>query len=96
MVERAPALREGGYKIDIRGAAVDVLEPMGILTDVQRASTGMRGASFVNEKGKPIATMSADVFMGREGDDLEIMRGDLSRILYEATRHESSTSSTTP
>jgi 2-polyprenyl-6-methoxyphenol hydroxylase-like FAD-dependent oxidoreductase len=32
--------------------------------------------------------MSADFFMGREGDDVEIMRGDLSRILYEASRHD--------
>jgi len=81
VVERAPALREGGYKIDIRGAAVGVLERMGILDDVQRASTDMRGASFVDSAGKPIATMSADFFMGREGDDVEVMRGDLSRIL---------------
>jgi 2-polyprenyl-6-methoxyphenol hydroxylase-like FAD-dependent oxidoreductase len=88
VVERAPVLREGGYKIDVRGAAVGVLERMGILADVKRASTGMRGASFVNRAGKPIATMSADFFMGRERDDVEIMRGDLSRILYEATREE--------
>jgi len=88
VVERAPALRGGGYKIDVRGAAVGVLERMGILANVQRASTDMRGASFVNSAGKPIATMSADFFMGREGDDVEIMRGDLSRILYEASRHE--------
>jgi 2-polyprenyl-6-methoxyphenol hydroxylase-like FAD-dependent oxidoreductase len=88
VLERAPALREGGYKIDVRGAAVSVLERMGILADVERASTGMRGASFVDRAGKPIATMSADFFMGREGDDVEIMRGDLSRILYEATRDE--------
>jgi 2-polyprenyl-6-methoxyphenol hydroxylase-like FAD-dependent oxidoreductase len=88
VLERAPALREGGYKIDVRGAAVGVLERMGILADVERASTGMLGASFVDRAGKPIATMSADFFMGREGDDVEIMRGDLSRILYEATRDE--------
>ncbi len=46
VAERAPALREGGYKIDIRGADVGVLERMGILADVQRASTNMRGTSF--------------------------------------------------
>jgi 2-polyprenyl-6-methoxyphenol hydroxylase-like FAD-dependent oxidoreductase len=88
VVERAPALGEGGYKIDIRGTAVKVLERMGILADVQRSSTAMRGASFVDRAGKPIATMSADFFMGRESDDVEIMRGDLSRILYGATRDE--------
>jgi 2-polyprenyl-6-methoxyphenol hydroxylase-like FAD-dependent oxidoreductase len=88
VVERAPALRQGGYKIDIRGAAAGVLERMGILADVQRASTDMRGASFVDEANQPIVTMSADFFMGRDSDDVEIMRGDLSRILYEVTRHD--------
>jgi 2-polyprenyl-6-methoxyphenol hydroxylase-like FAD-dependent oxidoreductase len=88
VVERAPALREGGYKIDIRGAATRVLERMGLLAEVRGASTDMRGTSFVNSANQPIATMSADFFMGREGDDVEIMRSDLSRILYEATRHD--------
>lgn len=88
VIERAPALRKGGYKIDVRGAATGVLERMGILADVKAASTDMRGASFVNKANKPIVTMSADFFMGREGDDVEIMRGDLSSILYEATCKE--------
>src|SRR5262245_43338928 len=83
VVERTPALRACGYKIDIRGVATGVLERMGILADVQQASTNMRGASFVDSANQPIATMSADFFMGRQGDDVEIMRGDLSRILYE-------------
>jgi 2-polyprenyl-6-methoxyphenol hydroxylase-like FAD-dependent oxidoreductase len=88
VVERAPALREGGYKVDIRGAAVDVAERMGILEEVRRASTDMRGASFVNRDGKRLATMDADLFGGRAGEDVEIMRGDLTRILYEATRQD--------
>jgi 2-polyprenyl-6-methoxyphenol hydroxylase-like FAD-dependent oxidoreductase len=32
--------------------------------------------------------MDADFFGGREGDDIEIMRSDLSRILYDATRYD--------
>jgi 2-polyprenyl-6-methoxyphenol hydroxylase-like FAD-dependent oxidoreductase len=88
VVERAPALREGGYKIDIRGAAVDVVKRMGLLDDIRRASTGMQGATFVNSAGKRLATMDADLFGGREGDDVEIMRGDLSRFFYDATCDE--------
>jgi 2-polyprenyl-6-methoxyphenol hydroxylase-like FAD-dependent oxidoreductase len=86
IVERAPALREGGYKIDIRGAAIDVAERMDILAEIRQRNTGMRGTSFVNRVGKRIATMDADLFGGRAGDDVEIMRGDLAHILYEATR----------
>jgi 2-polyprenyl-6-methoxyphenol hydroxylase-like FAD-dependent oxidoreductase len=86
VVERAPAPREGGYKVDVRGAATGVLERMGLLDEARRASTGMRGVSFVDRANRPLATVGADFLMAREGDDVEIMRGDLGRLLYEATR----------
>lgn len=74
IVERAAKLRDGGYKIDLRGAAVDVAGRMGVLDDIRRSSAGMRGASFVNRVGKRLATMDADLFGGRMGEDMEIMR----------------------
>ena len=86
VVERAPARRDGGYKIDLRGAAVDVADRMGILAEVRRSSTDMRGASYVNGASKRVATMSAELFGGRQDDDVEVMRGDLSRILHASTR----------
>ncbi|WP_103339012.1 FAD-dependent monooxygenase [Amycolatopsis sp. CA-126428] len=86
VVERAPSLREGGYKVDIRGVAVDVVRRMGLLEQVHAASTDMRGAAFVNKRGKQLATLDADTFGFRHGDDTEILRGDLSHILYDATR----------
>ncbi|MBE8521371.1 FAD-dependent monooxygenase [Amycolatopsis sp. H6(2020)] len=86
VVERAPSLREGGYKVDIRGVAVDVVRRMGLLERVHAASTDMRGAAFVNKRGKQLATLDADTFGFRHGDDTEILRGDLARILYDATR----------
>ncbi|WP_084771771.1 FAD-dependent monooxygenase [Streptomyces sp. MOE7] len=88
VVERAPALRTGGYKVDIRGAAVDVAERMGILEAVQRAGTDMRTGAYVDGDGKRIATLPADIFGARIGRDDEIMRGDLARILYERTRED--------
>ncbi|WP_329175938.1 FAD-dependent monooxygenase [Streptomyces decoyicus] len=86
VVERAPAPRTGGYKVDIRGAAIEVAERMGILEDIQRASTDMRTGAYVNDDGKRIATLPADIFGARVGRDDEIMRGDLARILHERTR----------
>src|SRR5215207_5264600 len=68
VVERAPALREGGYKVDIRGAAVAAAERMGLLAELRHASTDMRGASFVNQAGRRLATMDADLFGGRSGE----------------------------
>jgi 2-polyprenyl-6-methoxyphenol hydroxylase-like FAD-dependent oxidoreductase len=88
VVERAPSLREGGYKIDIRGAALDVIDRMGLLEDVRRHSTDMQVARFVDVNGRHMATMSAQLFGGREGDDVEIMRGDLAEILHKATKDD--------
>ncbi|OXM60120.1 FAD-dependent monooxygenase [Amycolatopsis vastitatis] len=86
VVERSPSLREGGYKVDIRGVAVEAVRRMGLLEQVQAASTDMRGAAFVNKRGKQVATLDADTFGFRHGDDTEILRGDLAKILYDATR----------
>jgi len=85
VVERAPTLRQGGYKIDVRGSATGVLDRMGLLQDAKRRSTNMEGISFVNRDNKPMFTMSADFLMGREADDVELMRADLSGLLYEAS-----------
>jgi 2-polyprenyl-6-methoxyphenol hydroxylase-like FAD-dependent oxidoreductase len=87
VVEQAPSLREGGYAIDIRGAARDVSERMGIMDEVRQATTKTRGMSFVNSANKVQASMSVDQ-LGGEGNisEFEILRGDLSHILYAATR----------
>ncbi|GAA3394416.1 FAD-dependent monooxygenase [Streptomyces roseoviridis] len=88
VVERAPALRTGGYKVDIRGTAVEVCRRMGVLDAIRADSTDMAGGSYVDGDGRTIGELPADVFGGRvEGDD-EIMRGALARILHERTRDD--------
>ncbi|MFF5206372.1 FAD-dependent monooxygenase [Streptosporangium sp. NPDC000396] len=83
VVERAPALRDGGYAVDFRGQAhLTVLDRMGIMADVKRAQTNMGAMWYVNEAGKKLASLPADLFSG----DVEILRGDLARILYDATK----------
>ncbi|MEV0201887.1 FAD-dependent monooxygenase [Nonomuraea sp. NPDC050691] len=83
IVERAPALRDGGYAVDFRGRAhLTVLRRMGVLDAVERAKTGVGSMSYVNAAGKEQARMPADLFAG----DVEILRGDLGRILHDATK----------
>ncbi|MEU5220080.1 FAD-dependent monooxygenase [Streptomyces sp. NPDC020807] len=88
VVEKAPELRTGGYKVDIRGTAIEVCRRMGILDEIRAHSTDMRGGSYVDDAGRTIGELPADIFGGRvEGDD-EIMRGELARILYDRTRED--------
>src|SRR4051812_25709730 len=88
VVERAPGLRAGGYKVDVRGTATEVLQRLRLYPAVAAAETGMRQVTYVKKNGGAIATLPADLLMGRRGDDLEVMRGDLGRILYDATREK--------
>jgi 2-polyprenyl-6-methoxyphenol hydroxylase-like FAD-dependent oxidoreductase len=83
VVERAPDLRGGGYAVDFRGAAhLSVLAKMGLLDQVKERQTHLRATTYVDEHSQPLAAMPASIFAG----DVEILRGDLGRILYEATR----------
>jgi 2-polyprenyl-6-methoxyphenol hydroxylase-like FAD-dependent oxidoreductase len=82
VVEKAPALRSGGQAVDFKGETHRVvLERMGILDEVRRRQTGGRDQSIVNAAGKQLAVMPAEFSSG----DIEIRRGDLSRLLYERT-----------
>ncbi|MFD8211233.1 FAD-dependent monooxygenase [Streptomyces sp. NPDC059695] len=88
VVERAPELRTGGYKVDIRGTAIEVCRRMGILDEIRARSTDMRGGSYVDDAGRTIGELPADIFGGRVEEDDEIMRGELARILYDRTRED--------
>lgn len=81
IIERAPELLTGGYKIDVRGSALQVLKMMGIYDAVVADSTHMQGALLVDKNGRTINEMSGDAFGHRVGEDVEIIRGKLCHIL---------------
>jgi 2-polyprenyl-6-methoxyphenol hydroxylase-like FAD-dependent oxidoreductase len=83
VTELAPGLRGGGYAVDFRGAVhLSVLEQMGILDQIRDQQTHLAATTYVDADSRPVARMPAGIFAG----DVEILRGDLGRILYEATR----------
>jgi 2-polyprenyl-6-methoxyphenol hydroxylase-like FAD-dependent oxidoreductase len=83
VVERAPELRPGGQAIDFKGAVHRrVLEAMGVWDAIVARRTGGQDQTVVDADGRALAVLPGDF----SGGDVEIRRGDLSRILYEATR----------
>jgi len=86
-VERAPAPRDGGQAVDLRGAAIEVARRTGILDAARAARTGTRGTSYVNSAGKRLASLNG-AFGVIDARDVEIVRGDLVSILYEAARND--------
>jgi 2-polyprenyl-6-methoxyphenol hydroxylase-like FAD-dependent oxidoreductase len=88
VVERAAAVRSGGYPIDIRGTAIDVVERMGLRPEVEAAHIASRALTFVNADGKTIGTIPAYDLAGNEaGRDVELPRGELTAMLYGLTRN---------
>ncbi|MFD4704078.1 FAD-dependent monooxygenase [Gottfriedia sp. NPDC058432] len=86
VVERAPTLRKGGFAVDIRGAAISVLDRMGILDQVRALDTHLTGVYFVNDKGKIKGKISEASMGNQHGMDIEIMRENLSNILFDLTK----------
>lgn len=86
VVERAPAPRPGGQTVDLRGAGRDVVTRMGLIDQARAVSVKQRGLTVVDAADRIIARMPADSF-GGEGiiSETEILRGDLCRLLYDAT-----------
>lgn len=85
LIEQSPNLRTGGYKIDLRGVALDILKRMGIYSTIVENRTVITRAVCVDEAGDQVTQMSTDLLGTRlEGIDLEIMRGTLCLIMKEA------------
>jgi len=85
VVERASAVRSGGYPIDIRGTALDVIERMGLLTAVQAAHIDSRTLTFMDANSRVIGTISPYDLTANETRDVELPRGALTTLLYKLT-----------
>ena len=89
---RRRALRRAarhGQNIDVRGAAREVVRRMGLDDAVRGATTGETGTAFVDERGDVVAAFPAGRSdTGGATAEVEILRGELSRLLYEGTRDD--------
>ncbi|ACZ85692.1 FAD-dependent monooxygenase [Streptosporangium roseum] len=89
VVERFPALRATGAQVDLRGQGIEAIERMGLMGAVRSKLVNEAGVAFVNAAGRARATIMANTSgQGRQTltSEYEIMRGDLVRILNDATK----------
>ncbi|MFF2045941.1 FAD-dependent monooxygenase [Kitasatospora sp. NPDC058170] len=87
VVEKAADLRSSGNPVDVRGAAFPVVEAMGVLPRLRAAATSATGMLLLNAAGRPVARLPLPG--GRAGAgrrEVEVPRGDLAAVLYEAAR----------
>src|SRR5581483_1932445 len=62
IVERAPALRTGGYIVDFWGAGFDVAERMGLVPEIRNKGYLVEEVRVVNCRGERVAGFPADAF----------------------------------
>jgi 2-polyprenyl-6-methoxyphenol hydroxylase-like FAD-dependent oxidoreductase len=84
LVERASALRSGGYIVDFWGLGFEVVEKMGLLPGLKRAGYEIDEVRIVNDRGKRTGGFSARAVQPTLGGYISILRSDLSRLIFEA------------
>lgn len=72
-----------GQGIDITGPAVPIVRRMGLYENIKSQTTGEKGFAIVDDSSDAIAHFGAGAGATLT-QDIEIMRGDLTRILAEA------------
>ncbi|MEU8684177.1 FAD-dependent monooxygenase [Streptomyces sp. NPDC048611] len=89
VVEKAGALRAGGYPVDVRGTALEVVRRMRILPQLLDAHIDLSRLTFLDADGGEVASVDPHTLTGGvAGQDLEVRRGDLSDALYTAVRDD--------
>ncbi|OBS19740.1 hypothetical protein FPOA_11464 [Fusarium poae] len=91
IVERFPALRATGAQIDFREQGIQTVKRMGLDDVVRSKLVDEAGVGIVDSSGRVIATILANKSgKGAQSvtSEYEIMRGDLVRILYDATKND--------
>ena len=87
LVERAPALRTGGYVIDFWGLGYDIAERMGLESSINRVGYHAREMRIVDDQGKRVTGFGTKVFGDlTDGRYVTVGRSDLSRLLFEKIR----------
>lgn len=90
VVERASSLRSAGQGIDVRDAARDVIKRMGIFDRIRDRSSHEEGMQFVDNNNRCFARFGVDKSGKGESmtSDIEILRGELARILFDVTKDD--------
>src|SRR6516225_2256657 len=87
LIERAPALRTGGYVIDFWGLGYDIAERMGLISEINRIGYHVQEMRIVNDAGRRLAGFGTRVFTELTGGRyVTLQRSDLSRLLFERVK----------
>jgi len=81
LIEKSPYIRKGGQALDLRGVTVDLAKKMGIYQKICELRTQVEMGRYVDIEGNILHEEMGESFGFRQGEDVEILRGDLVEIL---------------
>jgi 2-polyprenyl-6-methoxyphenol hydroxylase-like FAD-dependent oxidoreductase len=88
IVERADSIRTAGQQIDVTGPGVEIARLMGVEQAIRARTVTDNGIKFVDANNKPIASFPVSGSTASLVREIEIMRGDMADVFYQATKDE--------
>jgi 2-polyprenyl-6-methoxyphenol hydroxylase-like FAD-dependent oxidoreductase len=89
VVERSRDMRSSGNPVDVRGPALPVAERMGLMPQLNAVATQAKAIQVVDDSGRPVVRAAMPATRSAAGNqEVEVPRGDLATVLYEAARDE--------
>jgi 2-polyprenyl-6-methoxyphenol hydroxylase-like FAD-dependent oxidoreductase len=88
IVERTPELRHGlgGHAVDLFSSAAEVTRRMGCWDAIEAARTQIDAMTIERFGKPPVEVDLSRMYAGISSSHVEILRGELTKILYDATR----------
>ncbi len=86
LIEKSANLRKGGHALDVRGVAINLVKRMGIYEEICNMRTQVELGRYVDTEGNILHEEKGERFCFRQGEDVEIIRGDLVEILIDAIK----------
>ncbi|KAF1979763.1 FAD/NAD(P)-binding domain-containing protein [Bimuria novae-zelandiae CBS 107.79] len=89
LIERAPSLRASDLQLDFKAQGTPLITRLGLMDAMRMHRVHETGAIVVGARGETLASYGIKTDAGTEGlggltNEVEIMRGDMVRVLYEA------------
>jgi 2-polyprenyl-6-methoxyphenol hydroxylase-like FAD-dependent oxidoreductase len=88
IVERTPELRHGlgGHAVDLFSSAAEVTRRMGCWDAIEAARTHIDAMTIERFGKPPVEVDLSRMYAGISSNHVEILRGELTKVLYDATR----------
>jgi 2-polyprenyl-6-methoxyphenol hydroxylase-like FAD-dependent oxidoreductase len=84
LIEKFANIRKEGQALDFRGVAIDIVKKMNIYEKMCTMHKQLEVGRYVDTEGNILHEESGERFSFRQGEDIEIARGDVAEILMGA------------